>query len=198
MATINIEPAIFSAAAAQVRTAKLRSELDSKEIPAPEHIAPHAIAIAAGVNPAGRGITGKDANINSPHGAGRLILLHDPKMVDEWGNDFRFVCYAQADIEVEIGTDPFIADVAWSWLIDALNSRGANYTAVAGTATKTISSGYGALAGNGDGAQLQLRASWTPGDDNYALHVEAWSELLCLLAGLPHHEGVAAFPANKL
>ncbi|MBB4071902.1 DUF3000 domain-containing protein [Canibacter oris] len=187
------EPRAFQTAAAAVRGAKLRAELDFKEIPAPDRIAPHAIALGASVNPSGRGVSGAAAAIDGGAGAGRLILLHDPKMAAEWGNEFRFVCYAQADIEVEIGADPLLADVAWSWLIDALHTRQTSYTAIAGTATKTLSTGYGSLAQQGTGAQLQLRASWTPTDADYATHVQAWSELLCLLAGLPQHEGVAAF-----
>ena len=48
-----------------------------------------------------------------------------------------------------------------------------------------LSTGYGELAGQSDGAQLELRASWTPSEDSIAASVEGWSELLCLLAGLP-------------
>ncbi|RRD61051.1 DUF3000 domain-containing protein [Leucobacter sp. OH1287] len=190
--THQLLPTAFVAASERIRTAKIRSELSVQEIAAPEQIAPHAIALGAGVS-----LTGEEASLDSVHGAGRLILLHDPKMAAEWGNEFRFVCYAQAPLEIEIGTDPFIADVAWSWLTDALDDRGVKYTAIAGTATKTISTGYGQLSHQPDGAQLQLRASWTPLETDYENHVEAWSELLCLIAGLPHDEGLTSLDAHR-
>lgn len=192
-------PAEFLAAAEQLRAAKLRSELTSREIPAPERIAPHSIALAAGV----REITGAagenelESVLDSPAGAGRFVLMFDEDSADEWGGPFRIVCYAQAPLEVEIGVDPFISDVAWSWLVDALEMRNAGYTYLSGTATKVLSSSFGALEARGDTSQIELRASWSPLGDNFAAHAEAWSELLCLLAGLPHHEGVASLAAKR-
>lgn len=186
-------PEAFAEAAEQLRRARYRSELLVREIAAPDNIAPHAVAFAAGVRP---GAAAEDATVDSPDGAGRLVLLHDPESAAEWGGEFRIVCYAQAPLEIELGVDPFIVDVAWSWLVDALESRDAEYTAASGTATKTLSSGFGTLASQGDGAQLELRASWTPLGTTFDAHAAAWSELLCLLAGLPHHEGVASLQAH--
>lgn len=187
----------FSVAAEQIRNARLRSELVSQEIPAPERIAPDSIALAAGV---ARGPKrGDDAEIalDSAYGAGRLLLLHDPDSIEEWGGPFRVVCFAHAPLEMEIGVDPFISDVAWSWLVDALESRAASYTYLSGTATKTLSSGFGTLESRGDAAQIELRASWSPLGDDFTAHAEAWSELLCLLAGLPHEEGIDSLAARR-
>ena len=186
---------MFAAAAARLREARLRSELQVREIPAPERIAPRSIALAAGVAHGSSHPT--DAQGDSPYGAGRLILLHDPASADDWGGPFRIICFAHAPLEVEIGVDPFIADVAWSWLIDALDSRGAQYDYASGTATKTLSTGFGTLESQGDAAQIEIRASWTPHGDDFAAHAEAWGELLCLLAGLPHQEGVASLGAKR-
>ncbi|RGE19652.1 DUF3000 domain-containing protein [Leucobacter sp. wl10] len=189
MARIELQPVEFEAAAAQIRGARLRDELVVQEIAAPERIAPRSIALAAGVaRGPRRGLT-PEGSIDSHHGAGRLVLMHDPGSADQWGSPYRIVCFAQAPLEVEIGVDPFISDVAWSWLVDALDARGAEYTYLSGTATKTLSSGFGTLEAQGDAAQIELRASWTPRGANFAVHAEAWSELLCLLAGLPHGEG---------
>lgn len=58
-------------------------------------------------------------------------------------------------LEADIGVDPLLADVAWSWLIDALDSRHAAYHSASGTATKTLSKGFGSLAEEGDGAQIE-------------------------------------------
>lgn len=182
---------MFQAAENAVRSAVLRPELVVTDIAAPGSLAPHAIALAADVTPARHGS-------DSELGTGRFILLYDPSAPEAWGGTFRVVCFAQAPLETEMGVDPFLADVAWSWLVDALDSRGANYTAASGTATKILSTGYGELASQGDGAQIELRASWTPLDHEVGAHVEGWGELLCKLAGLPPAgEGVSVLAARR-
>jgi len=183
--------AIFAAATAAVRAAALRKELVLNEIPSPAGLAPFSIALAADLTPARHGD-------DSDRGTGRFILLYDPAAPEAWGDVFRVVCFAQAPLEPEIGVDPFLADVAWSWLIDALATRGAKYRAASGTATKTLSTGFGELASQVDGAQIEVRASWTPSDSDFAAHVEAWGELLCMLAGLPPAEGVSLMSAHRV
>lgn len=185
-------PAAFAAALDAVRRAQLRPELVLSEIPAPGSLAPYSVALAADVTPARHG---SDSDL----GTGRFILLYDPAGSEAWGGSFRVVCFAQAPLETDIGLDPFLADVAWSWLVDALDAHGAQYTAASGTATKILSTGYGELAGQGDGAQIELRASWTPLGDEVTAHVEGWGELLCMLAGLPPAaEGVSVLAARRV
>jgi hypothetical protein len=171
-------PTAFAAAVDTVRSTLVRPELAVTEIPAPQGLAPFAVALAADVRPS-RHPVGSDL------GVGRFVLLHDPAEPDAWGGAFRVVCFAQAPLEPEIAVDPFLADVAWSWLIDALRSREAGYIAASGTATKTLSTGFGELSDQGDGAQIEIRASWTPVSTDIAPHVDGWGELLCMLAGLP-------------
>ncbi len=184
-------PPAFTAAVDALRTADARPELVITEIPAPGRVAPWSIALAADVTPARH-------DGDSELGTGRFILLHDPSRPEAWGGDFRVVCFAQAPLETDIGVDPFVADVAWSWLEDALEARGAAHHSLSGTATKILSTGYGELAAQGDGAQLELRASWTPSDAAIGAHVEGWSELLCMLAGLPPTiEGVTVLAARR-
>lgn len=197
MARIGETTIDFGVASEQIRSARLRSELVSQEIPAPERIAPQSLALAAGVSRGARADAGDAVALDSVYGAGRLILMHDPDSVEEWGGAFRIVCFAHAPLEVEIGVDPFISDVAWSWLVDALDSRDASYTYLSGTATKTLSTGFGTLEARGDAAQIELRASWTPLGDDFTAHAEAWSELLCLLAGLPQEEGIDSLAARR-
>ncbi|KIP52947.1 DUF3000 domain-containing protein [Leucobacter komagatae] len=189
-------PADFASAAEMLRDVTLRNDLAVREIAPPERIAPLSIAFAAGV----RDGSGSDPEsvLDSAAGAGRFVLMHDPASAEEWGGDFRIICYAQAPLELEIGVDPFISDVSWSWLIDALDSRGAQYSYISGTATKVLSSSFGALEARGDGAQIELRASWTPLGTDVVAHFEAWAELLCLLAGLPHEEGVASLTQHRV
>ena len=184
-------PAEFVAAVTAIRRATSRAELVVTEIAAPTQLAPYSIALAANITPVRHG---SDSDL----GTGRFILLYDPDEPDGWNGAFRVVCFAQAPLEVEIGLDPFLAEVTWTWLVDALDARKATYTAASGTATKIISSGFGALAKQGDGAQIELRASWTPLNHNLTAHVEGWGELLCMLAGLPPAgEGVSMLSARR-
>ncbi|WP_261163760.1 DUF3000 domain-containing protein [Microbacterium sp. Marseille-Q6965] len=182
-------PDAFAQAEARVRAATFRNDFSVREIPSPQGVAPFSLAVAGDVRP--------DEHGNSPYGTGRFILLHDPDEPPTWGGPFRIVSFAQAPLEPEIGTDPLLADVTWSWLIDALESRRAAYHSASGTATKILSTGFGGLAEEGDGAQIELRASWTPEGD-LRDHIEAWAELVCMLAGLPPgSEQIAVFGARK-
>ncbi|MGO3885509.1 MAG: DUF3000 domain-containing protein [Mycetocola sp.] len=171
-------PVEFARARAAIRSADIRTELRVNEIPAPGNLAPYAIAFAADVGDAGHGTDSSD-------GTGRFVLLYDPNEPEAWDGPFRVVCFAQAPLETEIGLDPFVAEVAWSWLVDALSSRNARYAHPSGTATKIISTGFGELESEPDGAQIELRASWSPLNADVGSQFEAWSELLCMLAGLP-------------
>jgi hypothetical protein len=175
-----------------VRRASSRPELSVSEIPAPGTLAPWSFALAADVTPARHGA-------DSELGTGRFVLLYDEEAPEAWGGRFRVICYAQAPLETEMGVDPFLADVAWSWLVDALETRGARYTSASGTATRILSTGFGELAAQGDGAQIELRASWTPDDHDLAAHVEGWGDLLCMLAGLPPAiEGVSLLSLRRV
>lgn len=191
-ATTSLTPqAVFDELVASIERAVLRDELQVSTIPAPTGLAPFAHALAADVNPA------RHAD-DSDLGTGRVVVLYDPDAPEGWGGVVRVICFAQAPLETEIGIDPFVSDVAWSWLVDALAARGAQYTAASGTATKVLSTGYGELAAQGSGAQIELRASWTPLDLDLAPHIEGWAELLCMVAGYPPAtDGVAVLPTRR-
>ena len=147
------------------------------EIPAPQRIAPFSAAIAADVLMAGEEV-----------GNGRLILLHDPAGNDAWDGTFRCVTYARADVDLEMVTDPLLAEVGWSWLTDALASHAAAYTAASGTVTAVSSRAFGEMSDNPDRAEVEIRASWTAlisTSQELAAHLDAWQDLLCMTAGLP-------------
>lgn len=174
----------FDDAVARILEVSFREDLVVRQIPAPSGIAPASFALAGDVRP-------EPGEHDSAFGTGRFLLLHDASEPEPWNSPWRIVCFAQAPLDTEIGTDPLVADVAWSWLVDALETRSARYHAASGTATKTLSKGFGSLAAEGDGAQIELRASWSPEGD-LERHVEAWAELVCMLAGLPPgSEGIA-------
>lgn len=176
---------------ASIDRSSLRAELEVRDIPAPTGLAPYSLALAADVNPARH-------DDHADLGTGRIVILYDPDEPEGWGGPVRVVCFAQAPLETEIGLDPFVADVTWSWLVDALDARSASYTAISGTATKVLSTGYGELQSHGSGAQLELRASWSPLGGNLRAHVEGWAELLCMVAGYPPApDGVAVLPLRR-
>jgi hypothetical protein len=184
-------PAAFASAIAAIRGALMRTELAVTDIPAPDSLAPWSVALAADVVPVQHGT-------DSELGTGRFVFLYDPAEPEAWGGPFRVICYAQAPMESEMGVDPFLADVAWSWLVDALDARGARYSLASGTATRILSTGFGELEAQGDGAQIELRASWTPEDTDMGSHVQGWGELVCMLAGLPPaSEGVTVLSSRR-
>lgn len=169
-------PAAFATALAEVASARARPEVVVTETTAPTRLAPHAVALTADV------VVGGDEV-----GTGRLVLLHDPAGHDAWDGTFRFVAYARADVDPEIAADPLLCQVAWSWLTEALDHRGAGYAMASGTVTRVASEGFGGMAGDAGRAEVELRASWSP-VGRCTPHVEAWSDLLCSAAGLPPAE----------
>lgn len=181
---------VFDEAAATLLAMPWRPELAVEEIPAPQRIAPYALAIAAEV------LDG-DAEV----GSGRLVLLHDPAGNPAWDGTFRCVTYARADVDAEMGTDPLLAPVGWSWLVDALDRRSADYGSPSGTVTAVSSQSFGSMENDPQRIEVEIRASWTPtinlGSD-IAAHVHAWQDLLCMVAGLPPlPEGVVPLPLSR-
>ncbi len=194
------EPPEFAAAVASMRAARLRPEIHCEEMPAPQRIAPFAAALSADVT-----VDGEEV------GTGRIILLHDPQGNDAWDGEFRCVAYARAEIDVDLITDPMLAGVGWTWLTDALDAHGASYHMASGTVTRVATESFGGMAEDSAAAQLEIRASWTPGvpaegphgvaigtDLDVGPHVEAWGELLCTAVGLPPvPDGVAVIPSRR-
>lgn len=162
---------------ASLRALTWRPELHVEEIPAPQRIAPFSVAVAADLETEAEDL-----------GSGRLVILHDPDGNPAWDGAFRCVSYARALVEPEMAVDPLLAEVGWSWLQDALERRGAAYTAPSGTVTAVSSKSFGSMEDDPDKAEVEIRASWTPvledGSDIVA-HLAAWQDLLCMVAGLP-------------
>jgi hypothetical protein len=182
-----VEGLDFHQAVEQVNAAVLRPEVVVDEIPAPQRIAPNAYAISGDV------VTATDDDMAT----GRFILLHDPAGNDAWDGTYRCVTFARADIESEMASDPSLPSVGWSWLTDALESHEADFHALSGSVTVVHTEGFGEMAADGAGAQIELRASWTPNGD-VGPHIISWSELLCALAGLPPlAPGVIPLPQRR-
>jgi len=188
-------PEVFARALEQLRSARLRPEVVLAEVPAPQRIAPYAVALTAEVLAPALRSGGEEPDELA---SGRFVLLHDPAAPEPWDGTFRAVTFVRAELEAEFGTDPMLAMVGWSWLLEALDARQARYTQDGGTVTRVLSQSFGALADRPPSVELEVRGSWTPRGDDLGTHLVAWADLLCTVAGLPPlPEGVAALPARR-
>jgi hypothetical protein len=183
-------PEEFSRALAAIRAARPRSEVVLEETPAPQRLAPYAVALTADV------VSPLDPDLEI--GTGRLVLLHDPAGHEAWQGTFRLVTYVRAELEHEMAADPLLPGVGWAWLTESLDGHQAGFTAASGTVTRVASESFGAIAGEAASAQIEIRASWTPLDDAFDAHLLAWCELLCTTAGLPPvAPGVVTLPTRR-
>ncbi len=186
------QPPEFVEAVAAMRGARMRPEVLCEQMPAPQRIAPYAAALSADV-------TVDDTDL----GTGRIILLHDPDGNDAWEGTYRCVAYCRCEIELDLVSDPMLADVGWTWLLDALATHGAAHLAASGSVTRVVTESFGGMAEEVGTAQIEIRASWTPASQpdeplDVVPHIEAWGELLCTAAGLPPvPEGVAVMPSRR-
>lgn len=180
-------PAAFRRAVAGLSGVELRPEVVLAELPAPQRLAPFAVALH------GRVVHGEEELAD-----GRLVVLHDPAGQDIWEGTTRCVAYVQASVEVEIASDPLLPGVGWSWLLDALEAAGAGHRAAGGTVTRTTSERFGALADHPTAADVEIRASWSPDGPDLSPHLVAFGELLCAAAGLPPMPpGVVPMPSPR-
>ena len=184
------QSAEFTRAVSALRDARLRPEVRITEVPAPQRIAPYAVALTAEVV--------ASASDDEELASGRFVLLHDPSSPQPWEGEWRAVTFARAELEPEVAGDPMLGAVGWSWLIEALESRGVDYGAEAGTVTRVLSESFAGLADREPSVEMEVRASWTPHGSDLGAHLLAWSDLLCTIAGLPPlPDGVVALPGQR-
>jgi hypothetical protein len=179
-------PEEFLEVVSRLRSVTPRPEVTLEEMPAPQRIAPFALAMTADVVSDGDELA-----------TGRFVLLHDPAGPPAWQGTYRIVTFVRAGLESDLGTDPLLGQVGWSWLQDALSAGRAEHIAAGGTVTRVVSETFGALAGPPPTVEIEVRASWTPVGDIRA-HLLAWSDLLCTVGGLPPlAAGVANLPRRR-
>jgi len=170
-------PPDFEAALLSLRGHKVRPELVLQEVPAPTRIAPYAAAL-----------TGDVTDPQDPEsfiGSGRFVVLFDPAGQPAWEGNIRVITLARAQLEPELGDDPFLGEVGWAWLTDALEEEGAIYRALSGTVTRALSQTFGGLELREGNVDIEIRASWTPASTDLAPHFRAWALTTCQAAGLP-------------
>ena len=176
------EPAQFRAAVTAMNAAVVRPEIELGPIRPPQRLAPFSYALGAEVRRPDSDVIPETSEGDA---FGRLILLHDPEGADAWDGTMRLVAYIQADLDSSEAVDPLLPEVAWSWLVEALQARTQHVTALGGTVTATTSVRYGDISGPPRAHQLELRASWTATTIDLATHVQAFCEVLEHAAGLP-------------
>jgi hypothetical protein len=182
----------FAQAVQDLRVAHLRPEVRITEVPAPSRIAPYALALTAEVVTAGLSDEGDDL------ASGRFVILHDPSAPEPWDGVWRIVTFARAELEPELANDPLLGAVGWSWLMDALAHHDARYVAEGGTVTRVVSESFASLDDRPATVEMEIRASWTPTGPDLGIHLRAWADLLCTIAGLPPlPEGVVALPGQR-
>jgi hypothetical protein len=180
----------FARALEHLHRVRLRAEVRLTEVPAPQRIAPYAVALTADV------VDPRDGETDLA--SGRFVLLHDPSSPEPWDGDWRVVTFARATLEPELANDPMLGEVGWSWLTDALASRDLRVVAEAGTVTRVVSQSFAGLADRPASVEMEIRASWTPLGAQVGDHLLAWSDLICTVAGLPPlPEGVVALPGPR-
>lgn len=168
-----------------MNSAQVHPEIEIGPIRPPQRLAPYSYAIGAEVRHADTHAAAEHAVFSEGDAFGRLILLHDPDGDEAWNGTMRLVAYIQADLEPALAADPLLPEVAWSWLVDALEAKADEVVALGGTVTATSSVRYGDIAGPPRAHQLELRASWTATSTALASHVEAFCDVLASAAGLP-------------
>jgi hypothetical protein len=172
-------PAEFIRALRSLRGVAVRPEVILDEVPGPARIAPFTAALTAEVRTARRSVNAAEL------ASGRFVVLFDPDGQEAWEGSFRLVTLVRCTLEPEVGADPLLAEVAWSWFNDALESAGLTPHAAGGTVTRVLSQSFGALERRSEQTELEIRASWTAAGEDLGPHLRAWATLLCTAAGLP-------------
>lgn len=198
MVVIASEPAAAGAArfaevATQIERFPWHGSLRVTRIGSPQRIAPQGYALEADVVSAGASV-----------GDGKLVLLHDPAGHEEWGGTFRLVSYARATLDREMATDPLLAGVGWSWVLEALETladQGAAYAALNGTVTCVTNTAFDASGAQPLDADVEIRASWTPllgAQPEIQPHLHAWQQLLFQVSGIPlPPQGLGSLPTDQ-
>ena len=168
----------------QIHRGATDPQLRLEPMPSPSRLAPYANAVT----------TELMGELGEELASGRLVFLFNPDGVKEWAGERRFVLFARASLESEIANDPLASEVGWSWLQESLDRTGSSVTALSGTVTRTSSESFGSLSERAPMGVIEIRASWTPLDEDLSSNGAAWTTLLRLAAGMPIEADVTHLP----
>ena len=184
-----LPPAEFVQALESLKGQQFRTEMHVSQVPPPTRIAPWGVALQAEMNDSA------DMDPDSYRGDARFVVLHDPEGQLAWDGTFRIVVHGRAPMDAAMGDDPLLGEVAWSWLTDGLEQRGASFHNLNGTVTRVFNETFGDMYLDSARVDLEVRASWTPESQFLTSHLMAWADFASQLAGLgPHSLDVAALP----
>ena len=178
-------PDIFRAAVESLSGTAVRAEVRVEPLRPPQKLAPYSYAISAEV------VDAEGLDLAS----GRLVLLHDPDGHEAWDGVLRLVAYASAELDEQMGVDPMLPSVGWSWLTGALDERRAAYRAAGGHGHPDHLDPLRRPRRPADHGRHGAAASWTADTADLAPHLRAFVDLLCTAAGLPP-EGVTILSAT--
>ncbi|WP_072341303.1 DUF3000 domain-containing protein [Actinomyces urinae] len=167
-------PQEFVEALLSLRSAPPEPGIELQEVPAPRKIAPYAAAL--------RAFTEAEED-ELPVATGRFVVLFDPDGQPGWNSRFRIIMHARSQVEPEMGSDPLLGEVVWSWAHDALDDAGANAHNMNGTVTRELSDTFGGLKLSGSEVEIEMRASWSPATNDLGPHMAAWLKLIARTAG---------------
>jgi hypothetical protein len=196
MSNVGQNSLLFERFCELARELKTRSEISFEEVPAPQRLAPYAVAFSVDVS---SGNFRDDSDEEDDVATGRFVLLHDPSGQDAWEGDFRAVTFVRSAIEDDLQSDPLLTDVAWSWVSESLVSVGADFTSPSGTVTRVSSASYGQLSEKDQSSEIEIRASWTPLKATSLIdHIHGWIKLIEIVSGLtPIAEGVSSLKSRR-
>jgi hypothetical protein len=168
-----VAPARFQAALQSLKQTHVRPEVHLAEAPAPKRVAPYAVAID--------GEVGDEA---APDAEGTLVVLYDPQGQENWDGQFRLVSYLEVQVDRAEACDPMLPSVAWSWVTDAIGHQSVhNLKGSVSLVSSTTFDGEGEKPGK---SIVQIRASWSPDNEQVGPHLELWAEMLAMAGGLEH------------
>ncbi|SDD05406.1 Protein of unknown function [Sanguibacter gelidistatuariae] len=183
-------PMVFARALASLRSAATRSGLLLREVPGPTRVAPYAVALTGSLLRPGA----DDDDLAD----GRFIVLHDPDGQADWQGTFRVVTLVRAEVDTDMGVDPLLNEVAWTWMTDSLADHVGDVDALGGTVTRVVSQTFGVMAERAGSVELEIRASWTPRTPDLGDHLLAWEQMLAAAAGVPRlPDGVSAIHRRR-
>ena len=172
---------------ASFKNISYRPEFLVEEVSAPARLAPKSLALSLDVV----GLDDQDL------ASGRFVVLHDPDGQETWDGDLRIVTFVRAPIEKDVVTDDLFDEVAWSWLIEALNESVSGFHNISGTVTKTVSKSFAGIANRQSEADVEIRASWTPNSTNIGEQMKVWLNFVQQCSGLtPLPPGISAISRN--
>ena len=112
----------FDEIVGEIRSILTRANIVVEEVPAPQKLAPFAFAMTADV------VNPLDEELDDIATA-RFVLLHDPAGQEGWMGSFRCVTFVRSAIEIDMANDPLLANIGWSWFLEALGQLDCNYLA---------------------------------------------------------------------